>query len=144
MECPTCKSENQRKNGKVDGGKQRYLCKDCGRNYTEHAARGYSLALRLQALKLFKEGMPLRGIGRILGVSNVSVLNWIRRFGEDLEEWYDKQRWAEYDKDIPVVEIDDIWHFCKKNNSKCGFGLLFAVTPEDSLPLRWAIVPLEP
>lgn len=33
-ECPKCHSQNHRKNGRVQG-KQRYLCKDCGRQFLE-------------------------------------------------------------------------------------------------------------
>ena len=36
------------------------------------------------ALKLYLEGMGFRAIGRILNVSNVAVLKWIRKFGEEL------------------------------------------------------------
>ncbi|MFB6275692.1 MAG: hypothetical protein ABEI32_06035 [Halothece sp.] len=34
QECPKCRSQNHRKNGRVQG-KQRYLCKDCGRQFLE-------------------------------------------------------------------------------------------------------------
>ena len=34
------------------------------------------------ALQLYLVGFGFRSIGRVLGVSNVTVLNWIRAFGE--------------------------------------------------------------
>lgn len=34
QECPKCRSQNHRKNGRVQG-KQRYRCKDCGRQFLE-------------------------------------------------------------------------------------------------------------
>ncbi|MDM8568537.1 hypothetical protein QUF50_03290 [Thiotrichales bacterium HSG1] len=33
MNCPTCNSENIIKNGSIHNGKQKYACKDCGRQF---------------------------------------------------------------------------------------------------------------
>lgn len=33
--CPNCNSTNIRKRGKSSSGKQRYICKDCNRSFTE-------------------------------------------------------------------------------------------------------------
>lgn len=54
--------------------------------------------------------MGLRAIGRILNVSNVTALNWIRIFGKSLKEHVQ----AELPDDIrhvDVIEIDEMWHF---------------------------------
>jgi hypothetical protein len=61
-------------------GKQRYRCKSCGYNYTT-GFRGKPVELRQQARKLYLEGLGFRAIGRLLEVSNVTVLNWIRAYG---------------------------------------------------------------
>lgn len=44
----------------------------------EPKARGYSDAVRQQAVKLFVDGMNYRRIGRQLGVDHVTVMNWVR------------------------------------------------------------------
>jgi len=44
-------------------------------------------------------------------VSNVSVLNWIRKFGEKLQK-------LRKNNDISVVEVDQMWNFIKKNWEK--------------------------
>lgn len=61
-------------------GKQRYRCKSCGFNYTT-GFRGKPIELRQRALQLYLDGLGFRAIGRILGVSNVTVLNWVRAYG---------------------------------------------------------------
>jgi transposase-like protein len=61
-------------------GKQRYRCKTCGFNFTT-GFRGKPMEVRQQALKLYLEGLGFRAIGRILDVSNVTVLNWVRAYG---------------------------------------------------------------
>jgi transposase len=44
-------------------------------------------SMKKQALHLYLEGLGFRSIGRLLGVSNVSVLNRIKSFGK--EELYE-------------------------------------------------------
>lgn len=61
-------------------GKQRYRCKSCGFNFTT-GFRGKPIELRQRALQLYLDGLGFRAIGRILEVSNVTVLNWVRAYG---------------------------------------------------------------
>ena len=62
---------------------------------------------------MYLEGVGLRSIGRILGVSNVAVLYWVRHFGTLLKEYVCKSLPADI-YDIDVVEMDEMWHFTKK------------------------------
>ena len=84
MDCPKCGGQSNCKDGMVKG-RQRHLCKVCGHRYTvsQRAGAG-NRAIRRQALELFLEGLGFRSIGRILGFSNVTILNWIRAFGEQV------------------------------------------------------------
>ena len=104
MYCPKCKSEKKIKSGKIKE-KQRYQCKDCACNYTQSYRHGYDLQKKLMALKLYLEGNGFRGSGRILGVSNVTVLNWIRDFGKSVKEYVLKNMPNDI-RDIDVVEMD--------------------------------------
>jgi len=84
MNCPKCSSNNYNKDGFVKG-LQRYKCKDCTYKYTvELKSTAKSKVMKKQALHLYLEGLGFRSIGCFLGVSNVSVLNWIRSFGEEV------------------------------------------------------------
>ena len=65
--------------------KQRYKCKKCGCNFTQSHSRFASEETKALALKMYLEGMGFRAIGRVVGFSNVSVLRWIRKFGETVE-----------------------------------------------------------
>jgi transposase-like protein len=81
MNCPKCTSDKKVKSGIIKGI-QRYKCKACGCNYTvELKSTAKPQSMKKQALHLYLEGLGFRSIGRILGVSNVSILNWIRSFG---------------------------------------------------------------
>ncbi|MCF8302988.1 MAG: hypothetical protein K9I94_06915 [Bacteroidales bacterium] len=84
MDCPKCSSEHKVKDGIV-AGKQRYLCKDCNYHFTVQN-RGKSLELKRMVLHLYLEGLSYRSIERILSVSNVTVMNWIKSLGPEIEK----------------------------------------------------------
>jgi transposase-like protein len=102
MDCPKCNGSQSVKSGKIKG-RQRYKCKSCNYNYTvtvKSTAKPESQ--KRQALHLYLESLDFRSIGRILGVSNVSVLNWIRDFGKKVESLNsDRQQ-------IEMVEVDEM------------------------------------
>jgi len=86
MNCPKCNSSNKIKAGKTKG-RQRYRCKECGFNYSvEMKSTAKPKSVKIQALHMYLEGLGFCAIGRILGVSNVSVLRWIRAFGQKVKE----------------------------------------------------------
>ena len=86
MRCPKCLCEERVKSGIIKG-RQRYKCKECKCNYTvELKSTAKPLSVKKQALHLYLEGLGFRSIGRFLGVSNVSVLNWIKSFGKEVEK----------------------------------------------------------
>ncbi|KAA6342937.1 hypothetical protein EZS27_009342 [termite gut metagenome] len=102
MNCPKCTSDKSVKSGKVKGV-QRYKCKGCGCNYTvEQKSTAKSKSMKKQALHLYLEGLGFRSIGRVLGVSNVSVLNWIRNFGKEVGELSSESQ------EIQMVEVDEM------------------------------------
>ena len=97
--CPKCSSEKCVKDGKVKG-RQRYRCKSCGYRHTvQH--RGKSPEMKRQALEMYLEGLGFRSIGRILKCSHVAVYNWIKTFGEKVEQ-------IRSNSVLEVVEMDEI------------------------------------
>ena len=113
--CPNCKSKNFRKDGIVKL-KQRYLCKDCKFRFTVEQV-GKSNKLKRDALILYLEGLGFRSIGRFLKVSHVTVFNWIKSFGEKLDEFRNKD-------DIEIVEIDEMHTYIGSKKTIVGSGLL--------------------
>jgi transposase-like protein len=81
MNCPQCSSDTNVKSGFAKG-RQRYKCKACGYHFTvENKSTTKPLSMKKQALHLYLEGLSFRSIGKLLGVSNVTVLNWIKASG---------------------------------------------------------------
>jgi transposase-like protein len=126
MKCPKCSCEQRVKSG-IIRGTQRYKCKECGCNYTvalKSTAKPQSL--KKQALHLYLEGLGFRSIGRFLGVSNVSVLNWIRSFGREVE------RLSSESKEIEMVEVDEMHSYIGSKKTIVGYGLLLIDMGKDS------------
>ena len=126
MNCPKCSSDSKVKAGFIDG-KQRYKCRSCNYHFSvtlKSTAKPKSL--KKQALQLYLEGLGFRSIGRLLGVSNVSVLNWIRSFGEEISTLQER------DAPVEFVELDEM-HSCIKNKkTTVGFGLLLIAIGKSS------------
>ncbi|ADX81490.1 IS element protein [Sulfolobus islandicus HVE10/4] len=63
-------------------GRQRYLCRDCGRYFLGDATyHHHSKKLREEALRLYANGMSMRAISRVLNVPLGTVFTWIKRYG---------------------------------------------------------------
>ncbi len=117
MNCPRCNSSSHKKNGIV-GGRQRYKCSDCGYNYTvELKSTAFSASAKRQALQLYLEGLGFRSIGRVLGVSHVSVQRWIKKFGPELEA-------LKSENEISIVEMDEMQLTSVTKKNIAGSGLL--------------------
>jgi len=117
MDCPKCKSNNKTKDGIVKQ-KQRYKCKECGFRFTVarvHQQNHFNL--KKLALQLYLEGSGFRSIGRILNVSNVSVLNWIRSFGEQVTS-------LQSSESVVFTEIDEMHTYVGQKKTINGYGLL--------------------
>ena len=77
---------------------------------------------KIRALQLYLEGMGFRAIGRVLNVSNVSVLRWIRSAGEHVKTYVNSSS-SDNLHEIEIIEMNEMWHFTIKKNENYGFGL---------------------
>ena len=115
MRCKFCNSSAFHKNG-ITRGHQRYLCKSCGKNFTDTPPCGKPQVVKLFALVLYCSGVSQLRIGKILGVSDVSVLNWIRKFADEIGE-------IEIEKsDDLIIEIDEMCLIAGSKKTKFGSG----------------------
>lgn len=80
VSCPRCAAPAPIKSGIVKG-KQRFYCKSCRYYFTVFKqGKGTDPYYVIKALQLYLEGVSLREIERLLGVSHVSVLNWVKKY----------------------------------------------------------------
>jgi hypothetical protein len=72
-------------------------------------------------------------------VSLSIVLKWFRNKASIIKQIVNNRSIEEI-KEVDVVEIDEMWHYTKKNEGRYGYGLLFLVPQEEYLPLKLALV----
>ena len=66
--CPACGGTVLIRSGHVCG-RQRWRCKDCGRQFTRTEPGGKPAAMKTAAVELYCAGLSLNAIGKRLGVS---------------------------------------------------------------------------
>ena len=120
--CKRCKADDTVKNGIVRK-LQRYLCNSCGFNFTDTPKRGKPDAVKDLAISLHAlGGMSLRGIGKAIGVSNVTVLTWVRDRAAGLPDVPPAAAADAAFSGKPVVQVDEMWHFVQKKQQNSGSG----------------------
>jgi transposase-like protein len=113
--CKRCQGTDYVKRGTVRN-LQRYQCKTCGCNFTNTPPRGKPPAMKALALMLYAMGnMSFCSIARLLGVSDVAVLKWVRDEARRLPE-------PAVTAETVIITLDEMWHFLKKRLASSGFG----------------------
>lgn len=113
MECPECKSNHINKNGRRKG-KQNHICVDCGRQFIDsyESSRGYAQEIKQECLKMYVNGMGFRAIERVTGVHNTTVMDWVKKVGVLLPDYYKPEA-------IPLVgELDELETFVGSKKNK--------------------------
>ena len=118
MQCPECKSQKIRKNGKNRHKKQMYRCVNCHRqfitDYEPH--KGYSDEFKRECLKMYVNGMGFRAIERVKGVHHTTIITWVKKVGKLLPDAYEPE-------DTPQVgELDELETFVGSKKTRYGSG----------------------
>jgi transposase-like protein len=95
----------------------------CGYNYTGGTTGAYPEEKRQLALKLYLEGMGLRAIGRVLDVSNVTVMRvtvmrWVRAYGQRAEQ----QAAQALGQAVRIAEVDELHSYVGHKKTPAGSG----------------------
>ena len=126
MKCPKCQSEHNVKNGIVRCA-QRYKCKKCGNNFSiDYSQVVEKERKRRFGLAMYLEGLGFHSIARLLNVSHVSVMNWVKKYGSELSK-------IRNPKPVQVMELDELHSYVGFKKTIDGFGLLLIEGRENSL-----------
>lgn len=78
--CPKCQSEKIVKSGFIKE-KQRFKCKSCNYFFTvDKLGKQIDTYYIIKAIQLYLEGISYREIERLLGISHVTVMNWVKKY----------------------------------------------------------------
>ena len=124
MKCPRCDSANVIKNGSIHSGKQKYECKDCGRQFVETPTKK-TIGPETWALvdKLLLEKIPIAGISRVTGISEP----WLQQYVNKKYEGIEKKIGTVKKKGHLTIECDEMWSFVGSKDDKSWIWLAIDV-----------------
>jgi IS1 family transposase len=131
MHCPKCNSNNRVKNGCTHYGKQRFKCRDCGRQFVENPTRQpIDNATRELIDLLLLERLSLRAIVRVTGVS----LRWLQYYVNQNQKYYQVPKNVEVTKKKPgrlTIQIDEMWSYVWSKANKQWIWLAIDATTRE-------------
>ena len=78
--CPECNSRKIIKNGYIHNGKQKFMCKNCGRQFVENPKNKIIYRETKEIIdKLLLERISLAGIARVTGVSERWLQSYVNK-----------------------------------------------------------------
>lgn len=118
MNCKYCKKECS-KAGKNSAGKQKYYC-GCCKKYQQkiYVYKAYDINIDEQIVQYVKNSCGIRSIGRLLNISNTTVLKRIRLIASGLVSTYASSKGC-------VYEMDELHTFA--GNKKQDQWLIYAI-----------------
>ena len=129
--CPKCKEKNYVKSGIINE-KQRYYCKDCNYYFTvQKEGKNIDPYYVIKALQLYIEGVTYREIERILGVSHVSVMNWVKKYG------ITKPHNVDYHPTYTVLTHKELVEFMADREQLRSSGLLINELGDKFMVIKW-------
>ncbi len=129
--CPNCGSDQYTKSGIVNK-RQRYKCKKCSYYFSVNKiGKKIDDYYVNKSLQLYLEGLTYREIERILGVSHVSIMNWVKKY--NIKRPYNTNYHSTY-KILNAVELGN--YFQKAENLK-GAGVVVTELGDKFMLIKW-------
>ncbi|APY07233.1 transposase [Winogradskyella sp. J14-2] len=129
--CPNCGSDNYVKSGIVNN-RQRFRCKSCNYNFTVN-----KLGKKIddyyvnKALQLYLEGLTYREIERILGISHVSILNWVKKY--NIKRPYN----SKYHPTYKILNAKELANYFSNAQNLSGAGTLVTELGDKFMLIKW-------
>ncbi len=136
-ECIECKSKRIIKNGHQDG-KQRYKCKDCGKVFRDSQPK-YTTEFKMEVVMMYLNSVGLRAIERIKKVHNSLVSYWVKQAGQVAKQKFYEELDKVQSQDIQILEIDELFTYCKKKKIKRIYSLVWNGNRVELLMSKWPV-----
>ena len=129
--CPKCANENIVKSGVINN-RQRFKCKNCGYHFTvDKVGKEVEGYIVIKALQLYIEGVSYREIERLLGVSHVSVMNWVKKYKVK------KPQNQEYRPTYKILTHSELVKFLGDPVNIQGSGLILSELGDKYMMIKW-------
>lgn len=131
LACPRCQNEHIVKSGVIKE-KQRYLCKSCNYFFTVNkVGKKIDNYYVIKALQLYLEGLSFREIERILGVSHVTVSNWVKTFS------IKKPVQTDYHPTYKIFNHLELVEYLKNKSQLSGAGMIITELGDKFMLIKW-------
>lgn len=129
--CPNCSSNEYVKSGIVRQ-RQRYKCKKCNYYFTVNKmGKQIDSYYVNKALQLYLEGLSYREIERILGVSHVSIINWVKKY--NIKRPYS----FEYHSTYKILNAEELAKYFSESDNLIGAGVIVTELGDKYMLIRW-------
>lgn len=131
LACPKCQSSTIVKSGVIND-KQRYLCKKCNYFFTVNKiGKKIDNYYVTKALQLYLEGLSYREIERILGISHVTISNWIKAFNVK------KPIQADYHPTYKIFNHLELVDYLSNKELLSGAGMIITELGDKFMLIKW-------
>lgn len=131
LTCPKCQNYHIIKSGIINS-KQRYLCKKCSYFFTVNKiGKKIDDYYVTKALQLYLEGLSFREIERIIGVSHVTVSNWVKTFN------IKKPSHANYHPTYKIFSHLELVEYLKNKQLLSGAGMIITELGDKFMLIKW-------
>lgn len=129
--CPKCESKLFVKSGIVKD-KQRFRCKSCNYYFSVNKiGKKIDDYYVTKALQLFVEGVSYREIERLLGVSHVSVMNWVR------QHKIKPPAKTNYHPTYKIMNHRELAEFMANRQNLIGAGMIITELGDKYMLIKW-------
>jgi transposase-like protein len=129
--CPKCQSHQVVKSGVINH-KQRFKCKECQYFFTvDKLGKQVDNYYIIKALQLYVEGVSYREIERLLGVSHVSVMKWVRKFQ------LTRPVKTAYQPSYKILKHQELIDFYAQEDNLKGAGMIVTELGDKYMLIKW-------
>lgn len=130
-QCPKCDSEIVVKSGVIKD-RQRFKCKNCNYYFTvSKIGKQVDNHTVIKALQLYIEGISYREIERLLGISHVSVMNWVKKYN------IQAPKNTEYRPTYKILTHSELTVLMSSKNFLQDSGMILSELGDKYMMIKW-------
>ncbi|SHE30229.1 Putative ATPase subunit of terminase (gpP-like) [Psychroflexus salarius] len=129
--CPQCRSIKIIKSGIINN-RQRYHCKNCNYYFTVNKlGKQIDNYYVIKAMQLYLEGLSYREIERILGVSHVSIMNWVKKYKVN------RIKQTDYHPTYKILSHSELANYFNDREQLSGAGVIITELGDKFMLIKW-------
>jgi transposase-like protein len=129
--CPNCGSDHYIKSGIVNN-RQRYKCKSCSYYFSVNKiGKKIDDYYVNKALQLYLEGLTYREIERILGISHVSIMNWVEKY--KIKRPYN----SKYHPTYKILNAQELSKYFSDSSNLKSSGVIVTELGDKFMLIKW-------